>query len=39
MKVASPADLERDWSIDDVQDAHEILDALDVAEATARKGS
>ncbi len=37
MKVASVAELERDWSIDDGQDAHDVLDAIEHAEAEARR--
>ena len=33
MKVASVAELERDWTIDDVAAAHEWLDELERVEA------
>ena len=37
--MASLAELERDWSIDDVARAHDVLDALDLAEDRARKAA
>lgn len=37
MKVTSVADLERDWSIDDVAIAHEWLDQLDDIEREMMK--
>ena len=36
-RVASIADLERDWSIDDVAIANELLDEFEYLEAEARK--
>jgi hypothetical protein len=35
--VASLAELERDWSLDDGALAHELLDELDRAEAESRR--
>jgi hypothetical protein len=35
MKVASVADIERDWTFDDVWMANEVLDAIEDAEAGA----
>jgi hypothetical protein len=37
VKVASFADLERDWSVEDVVMMNGILDALDQAEGDARR--
>jgi hypothetical protein len=37
MKVRSEAELEAEWSIDDVVMAHGVLDAIDAAEAEARR--
>lgn len=37
MKVASVAELEREWSIDDGWDAHDVLDAIEYAEGEARR--
>ena len=39
MKVQSRADLERDWSVEEVAVAHDILDALDLADSEARKAA
>ena len=39
MKVASVADLERDWTIDDIAIAHEWLDELERVEAEAREAA
>jgi hypothetical protein len=35
--VRSEAELDADWSIDDVAIAHELLDELDFVEAKARR--
>jgi hypothetical protein len=35
--VRSLAELESDWTIDDMQLAHEVLDELDRAEAEGRR--
>lgn len=35
MKVASRAEIDRDWSADDVVAAHAMLDAIEDAEARA----
>jgi hypothetical protein len=37
MKVSSLADLERDWTIDSIADAHHWLDELDRAEVEGRR--
>lgn len=37
MSVQSLDHLEREWSIDDVQMANEVLDAIEAAEAEALK--
>lgn len=39
MRVASLAELERDWSIDDVDMANDVLDALEAAEAQGLKAA
>jgi hypothetical protein len=37
LKVASLAELERDWSLDDMAEMHEILDMLEHADSEARR--
>lgn len=37
MSVRSLAELEEDWSVDDIEEAHEMLDAIEHAEADARQ--
>jgi len=36
-KVAKKKELESSWSVDDCEEAHAVLDALDEAESQARE--